>query len=90
MLLMKDYFVKVKYISLVNLVAQKEVVKELIAHFFTVENVSKELDNILHNGAYRQNMLNEYTIMKNSLGGPGAASKAAKKMVELLSDTNLR
>ena len=84
MMLLKDYFVKVKYISLVNLVAEKEVVKELIAHFFTVENVSKELDNILHDKTYRENMLREYAIMQNSLGGPGAASKAAKKMVEFL------
>ena len=85
MMLLKDYFVKVKYISLVNLVAEKEVVKELMAHFFTVENVSKELDNILHDKTYRLNMLHEYDLMKKSLGGPGAASKAAKKMVELLS-----
>ncbi|MDP4238590.1 MAG: lipid-A-disaccharide synthase [Bacteroidota bacterium] len=84
MLALKDIFVHVKYISLVNLVAQKEVVKELIAHFFTVENVSKELDNILHNKTYRQNMLHEYALLKDSFGGPGAASKAAKKMVEIL------
>jgi len=84
MMLLKDYFVKVKYISLVNLVAGKEVVKELMAHYFTVENVSKELDNLLHNKAYRQNMLQEYAIMQDSLGGPGAASKAAKKMVGFL------
>ena len=84
MMLLKDYFVKVKYISLVNLVAEKEVVKELMAHFFTIENVSKELDNILHDKTYRENMLHEYNVMKDSLGGPGAASKAAKKMVEIL------
>jgi len=84
MMKLKDVFIKVKYISLVNLVAEKEVVKELMAQFFTVENVSKELDNLLHDKVYRQNMLSEYAIMKNSLGGPGAASKAAKKMVEFL------
>jgi len=56
----------------------------LMAHFFTIENVSKELDNILHDKTYRENMLHEYNIMKDSLGGPGAASKAAKKMVEFL------
>jgi len=85
MLLLKDYFIHVKYISLVNLVAEKEVVKELIAQFFTTANVSKELDNILHDKIYRQNMLKEYTIIKDSLGGPGAASKAAKRIVEILS-----
>ena len=85
MMLLKDAFVKVKYISLVNLIAQKEVVKELMAHFFTVENVSKELDNILHDKAYRQQMLDGYAQMKNSLGEPGAATNAAGKMVEFLS-----
>jgi lipid-A-disaccharide synthase len=84
MMLLKDYFVKVKYISLVNLVAQKEVVKELMAQFFTVENVSKELDNLLHDKIYRQNMLDEYASMKKLLGEPGAASRAAKIMVESL------
>jgi len=84
MLVLKDIFVNVKYISLVNLVAQKEVVKELIAHFFTTANVAKELDSLLHDKTYRQNMLDEYSRIKNSLGGPGAASKAAKKMVEML------
>jgi len=83
-LLLKDLIIKVKYISLVNLVAEKEVVKELVAHQFTVENVSTELNKLLNDKNYRQNMLNEYSKVKNSLGDVGTAKRTAKKMVESL------
>ena len=83
-LLMKDIIIKVKYISLVNLVAEKEVVKEMVAHQFTVENVSTELNKLLNDKNYRQKMLNEYSNVKNSLGDVGTAKRAAKKMVESL------
>jgi lipid-A-disaccharide synthase len=85
----KDIFIKVKFFSLVNLVTQKEVVKELVAHFFTVDNVAAELENILHNADYRQKMLNEYAVLKKQLGEPGTAQRAARKMVESLRQYNL-
>jgi lipid-A-disaccharide synthase len=78
----KDLFIKVKFFSLVNLVAEKEVVKELVAHHFTVENVSAELDKLLNDTEYRQNMLNEYSKIKSTLGETGAAGKTAKSIVE--------
>ncbi|MEI7503028.1 MAG: lipid-A-disaccharide synthase [Paludibacter sp.] len=77
----KDLLFKVKFFSLVNLIAQKEVVKELIAHLFTVENVAVELDKILNDKEYRQTMLNEYAKIKEELGEPGAAEHCAKKIV---------
>jgi lipid-A-disaccharide synthase len=80
---MKDLIIKVKYISLVNLVAEKEVVKELIAHLFTVQNMGNELDQLLNNKTYRQNMLDEYSKIKEVLGGAGAAKRTAEKIVEL-------
>ena len=78
----KDIFIQVKFVSLVNIVAEKLVVKELLAHLFTVENIATELEKILKNENYRQNMLKEYLKIKNSLGGPGAAEHAAKKIIE--------
>ncbi|MCE5332914.1 MAG: lipid-A-disaccharide synthase [Bacteroidales bacterium] len=81
---MKNILIKVKFVSLVNLICQKEVVKELVAHYFTVENVTNELDKLLHNETYRQNMLHEYDEIIKTLGGPGTAERAAKKMVEAL------
>ena len=65
------------YISLVNLICGHEVVKELFARFFTVDNIRKELKQILHVQSYRQNMLDNYKEMRRILGGPGASERAA-------------
>ncbi len=81
---MKDLIIKVKYISLVNLIAEKEVVKELIAHLFTVENMTAELRKILYDSAYRQKMLQEYSTIKTALGEKGTAEQAAAKIVSYL------
>jgi len=83
--LAKEIVVRTKFVSLVNIVAEKLVVKELLAHLFTVENIVAELELILKNENYRQNMLNEYAHMRKLLGEPGAAERAAKKIVDSLS-----
>ena len=75
---------KVKYISLVNLVADKEIVRELVAEGMTVSNVKNELDALLNNAAYRNQMLAEYDRMIHILGPSGASCRAASKMLELL------
>ena len=66
------------YISLVNLIANKEVVKELFASFFSIKNIEDELNNLLYNKNYRDNMLENYAKIINTLGNPGASQKAAK------------
>ena len=73
-----------KYISLVNLVADKEIVRELVADGMTVDNVRKELDALLNNAAYRNQMLAEYDRIIHILGPSGASQHAASKMVGLL------
>ena len=80
----KNNIFKLKHISLVNIVAEKEVVKELIAHQFTVENVASELEKLLRNENYRVTMQKEYANIRKSLGEQGAAARAAKKMYEIL------
>lgn len=72
------------YISLVNLIANQEVVKELFAKYFSVQNIQEELDRILHNKEYRQNMLNNYQEISNILGKPGASDKAAEIIINKL------
>ena len=57
---LKRHILKVKYISLVNLIANREVVKELVADRMTVEQVCAELNRILYNKEYRQQMLDGY------------------------------
>ena len=75
---------KVKYISLVNLVAGKEIVRELVADGMTVANVRSELDALLNDEGYRRRMLSEYDRMIRILGPSGASRQAASRMLELL------
>ena len=82
---LKDLFLKVKYISLVNLIADREVVRELVAADMTVENVTRELGRLLPpDSPERHTMLAEYSRMIDILGEPGASLHAAEKMVQLL------
>jgi lipid-A-disaccharide synthase len=78
------YIIKVKYISLVNLIAQKECVKELIAHDFTVENTVAEIKKIIINRNYRARMIDNYITVKDKLGNLSAAGTAAQKICEML------
>lgn len=72
-----NHFLHTPFISLVNLICDREVVKELFAKFFTVDNVRKELKQLLHVQRYRQNMLDNYKEMQQLLGKPGASGRAA-------------
>ncbi len=86
--LVKEIVVRTKFVSLVNIVAEKQVVKELLAHLFTVDNIVAELGNILNDKDYREAMLNNFSEIKKTLGEPGAAERAAKKMVDSLLANN--
>ena len=82
---LKKRFLKVKYISLVNLIAGSEVVRELVAADMNVANVKEELGKILKEGGDgRAVMLAGYERMLEILGEAGASQRAAAKMVELL------
>ncbi len=82
---LRRHILKVRYISLVNLVADKEVVRELVADTMTVSNVRSELNALLNDETYRGQMLKEYDRMIKILGPAGASHQAASKMIELLS-----
>ena len=81
---LKKIFIKVNFVSLVNLIARKEVVKELIGDLFTVENIRKELNRLLYAEKYRNGMVNNYREIQENLGPPGAARKAAEEMQKSL------
>ena len=83
---LKKHFLKVTFVSLVNLVANKEVVRELVAAGMTLENVKAELGKILADGKERKTMLDEYDRMLEILGEAGASQRAARKMVALLKE----
>lgn len=84
---LKKRFLKVRFVSLVNLVAGKEVVRELVAADMRLENVKAELAKILPvDGEERKTMLNEYDRMLEILGEAGASERAAGMMVKLLKE----
>ena len=81
---LRKLVLKVKYVSLVNLIAGKEVVKELVADGMTVANVKAELKRILPGGGGRQEMLDGYDRLDKILGEAGASEKAAAEIIRCL------
>jgi lipid-A-disaccharide synthase len=75
--------IKVKYISLVNLIMDQEIVKELIQNELNENNLKAELDKLL-NSSSRKAMLDNYALLKEKLGGSGASAKAAELMIGYL------
>ena len=80
-----NHIIKVKYISLVNLIADREIVQELLADRFTVENIRRELMAILPGGSKREQMLADYRLVHKQLGTACAPDNAARLMIEILS-----
>ena len=72
------HLIKVPYISLVNLIAEKEVVKELIQGDMSVEKVSAELNTILTSTARKAEIFDAYTEIKDKLGDQKASIEVAK------------
>ena len=79
-----NHIIKVKYISLVNLIADKEIVKELLADKFKVSLIKDELMKLLPGNPSRQKMLDEYQEVRRALGDSVAPDNAARLMVKLL------
>lgn len=69
--------IKVKYISLVNLINQEQTVKELIQHNFNPEEIKNELEKLLFDEKYRNEMKMAFQKLRDSLGSGSASQKAA-------------
>lgn len=81
---LRRHLIKVRYISLVNLIADRDVVPELVADTFTVENIARNLADILPDGHNREAMLQGYADVRKALGTEKAPENAAKIMHNLL------
>lgn len=75
--------ITLKYISLVNLIMDKEVVKELIQGELNYKNLKKELQKILDTN-HRENLIKEYNLLESKLGGEGASAKTAQLIIKHL------
>lgn len=81
-----NHIIKVKYISLVNLIADREIVPELLADRFSETNIASELGKILPDSAHRNHMLQAYQEVHRQLGNEVAPDNAARIMVSLLKE----
>ena len=80
------HIIKVRFISLVNLIADKEIVQELLAVRFSIRNIANELYRILPGQPSRERMLADYQLVRKRLGNEVAPDNAARIMVEKLTN----
>src|SRR5690606_37469216 len=81
------WLIRVPYISLVNLIAGREVVRELIQHDFNALTLADELRKILPDGERREKIMADYTELAERVGPAGASEKAGSQMVAQLRKT---
>jgi lipid-A-disaccharide synthase len=75
--------VDVEYIGLVNIVAGRKIVPELIQQQMSAGNIAQAIDRILDDDDYRMAMRTDLSVIKSKLGGPGASARVAKGIIEL-------
>lgn len=76
--------IKIRFISLVNLIMDREIVKELIQADCTPEKIGQELRLLLNDQLYRKTMLNNYSLLDEKMGEAGASAKTADLMIGYL------
>ena len=81
---LKKFFLKTRWVSLVNIILGREAVVELIQADFTLKNVISELGKILNDPENEKRMLADYRDVMIKLGDPGASKRAAGLMVSKL------
>lgn len=82
--LLRKLLLKVKYVSLVNLIAGREIVPELVADTFSIDALKRELARIMPGGEGREAMLRGYDDVRQRLGSQSAPDEAARQMIKLL------
>lgn len=76
--------IKIRFISLGNLILNRTCFRELLQFYFTPENVLQEVLRMIEDTEYRENMLAGYQEIRNALGGRGASAAVAKAMIDEL------
>ncbi|MNN76094.1 lipid-A-disaccharide synthase [compost metagenome] len=76
--------IKVKFISLVNLINDYLSIRELIQDDCTTYDIAQELDQLINKPEYRASVLENYEILAQKLGQPGASNKTAKLIVQYM------
>ncbi len=78
--------INVRFISLVNLITDMLAVRELIQKECTANRIADELDLLINNKEYRDNILENYDLLMGKMGDPGASERTAKLITEFLKE----
>ena len=76
--------IKIRFISLGNLILNRMCFRELLQYYFTPDNVLQEVRRMIEDNEYRETMLAGYQEIRNALGGRGASAAVAKAMIDEL------
>ena len=76
--------IKIRFISLGNLILNRMCFRELLQYYFTPDNVTEEVRRMIEDNEYREKMLEGYAEIRNALGGKGASAAVAKAMIDEL------
>ncbi len=76
--------VKVLYFAMVNLIAEEEVVPELVQHKFTIENIVTEMNKIIPDGEPRAGMISRLSAVKARLRGSGSGAHPSETAAEII------
>ena len=77
-------FFSIKHFTLVNIIANKEVIREYVANDFTVAHVTEELQRLLNDAPYKKEMLASYEHLFSVLGSQSASATAAERIIAIL------
>ena len=80
------FLVNIRFISLVNLILNKEAVKELVQYKITRESLKRELDKLLFDDQHQKILENDYEELQLRVGSPGVSERVAKRMFGLLNN----
>lgn len=86
----RKYMIKIPYISLVNIIANKQVVKELLAYQFSAKNTISELKKIIQNDEYRNLMMSNYRQISSNLGSSVASDIASHDIISTIKKQSLQ
>jgi lipid-A-disaccharide synthase len=82
--LFRFIFLKVKYVSLPNLIVDEEVVREFIMEDMRYEKILPEVQKLLSDNQYRNEILRKYEVVSSRMGEEGASMRVATQMVEMI------
>ncbi len=80
----RNFVFKMAGVSLPNIIMDREIVPEYVQAKMTLKNVTKEMDKLLFDEAYRKKIKADYEKLAEQMGNPGCSKRAAEKMITLL------